>query len=79
MIFLPGDDGVGALWNVGVWLITRWRSSGLPAEAAPVSKAQNAAIDNKSLLASKVDISTSVAFQLNPENGCDSVSVGERK
>jgi hypothetical protein len=39
-----------------------------------VSKAKDAAID-KSLVPSKVGISTSVAFQLNPENGCDSVSV----
>ena len=78
MIFLPGDDGVGALWNVGVWPITRWRSSGLLTETALVSKAQDAEID-KSLLPSKVVISTSVAFQLNPENGCDSVSVWGRK
>jgi hypothetical protein len=43
MILLPGDDGVDALWNMG--LITRWRSSGLPIETALVSKAKDAAID----------------------------------
>ena len=58
--------------------MARWLSRGLPAETAPVSKAQDAAID-ETLLPGKAVISTSVAFQLNPENGCDSVPVWEQK